>query len=85
MPNQNISGSNLLEICHRALNVNTKVVVDIITSGALMSMQWELSLEILDWISNTKQGKHTWVADRGVDTYVISACSKKNIIYEIVS
>lgn len=50
-----------------------------------MSLYWELYLEILDRVSITHEGWHTWVVERGAGTYDIGSSSEKTIIDDIVA
>lgn len=69
------------EIFHRALNANTKAVVDTITSKAFMSLCWEHAFEIHERITKTSQGFYSQEADRPTDTYAIR--ESKNSKYQM--
>lgn len=75
--NHKILGSNLLDIFYSFLNDNTKVFADNIIYGAFMILCWELTVEILDWVSKTNRRWHTREEKRGVGTYAIGSSVRK--------
>lgn len=84
VPNNKITGRNLLEILYRALNAYTKAIDDTTTGWDFMILCYDQVAKILDWITKTDRGWHTEEVDRSVTTYALSAYSEYRGLDEIV-
>lgn len=84
-PNHRTTSRNLLGIIYRALNANTDVIVDTITSEACKSPCWDHASKIIDQNTKFNQRCHTREMNNLVDTYAIGTFSEQRALYDIVA